>query len=870
MRRLGEFVSRTWWIWIPIWALGLAGSEWLAPPQAEVKTEGEMRHLPYDSSTRRAARLFAAAFPEMRSDSNVVMLFERSDEALSGDDLAAVVTEVMPLIESAAAPYGGIADPSDLERVIDAVDDARDTIHTESAVATVQRIWRAAVAEKEQERATRGTAKPDKEQLDIVNVMAPHNSLEFPLLLSEDGQAMLVVVNLNTSFLTTKNHDFVAAIRGGLLSLQDSGKFPAGLDWHLTGSAVVGRDVVQAVSQSTDAIQSWTWWLVMILLIVVLRSPLVAIIPLITMFCAVQIALNLVQVLAARQWLEFFDGLTVYMTVLVYGASIDYSLFLIARYREELGRGATVKKATTTTVALVGTAVVIAAATEILGIGMLGFSRFGKLRHSGYAIPIGLAFTLLASLTLTFSLLRLVGRRGFWPFVPRQRDNDQTREPDDELERSLSGKVWLWVGRQIERRPRTAWLVTAALLLPLMVVGVLNESNVSYDIVSELPSDMPSRQGNRALQRYFEPGMIAPVTVLLQNESQDYHSQEGIVWLESVTETLRDQRDSLGLADLRSLTDPLGSSARLKERLKGLNLGDSGGLQLLPAGDELVSARQEDGPIASTVEQLVLGLARERYVSSAPGFDGSLARLDLVLADDPFLRSSIQSIPKLRKAVLDAIPEGDRADTKVVLAGATASLHEISEVSRADLWRIYVLATVAVLCVLVALLRRPWLSCYLIVTVIATYLSTLGVTFLVFRAWQGSEFIGLEWSVPILLFTLLMAVGADYNVMLVKRVFEEAKHHAFPEAVSRALAATGGLITGAGIVMAGTFSALIWGGELDGLRQLGFALACGVLIDTFLVRTTLVPAFLLITHSGDGEPTAKASPEPQLERTGGE
>jgi putative drug exporter of the RND superfamily len=154
----------------------------------------------------------------------------------------------------------------------------------------------------------------------------------------------------------------------------------------------------------------------------------------------------------------------------------------------------------------------------------------------------------------------------------------------------------------------------------------------------------------------------------------------------------------------------------------------------------------------------------------------------------------------------------------------------------------------AVYVVLVALLRQPAISAYLIVTVVFSYLVTIGVTFLVWRIKEGPDFAGLDWKVPIFTFTLLTALGEDYNILLMARVTEEQRKHGLIPGVLIALTRTGGIISSCGIIMAGTFCSLLFG-TLGGMVQMGFALAFGVMLDTFVVRPILVPAYLLLLYS---------------------
>src|SRR5205823_2316102 len=157
--------------------------------------------------------------------------------------------------------------------------------------------------------------------------------------------------------------------------------------------------------------------------------------------------------------------------------------------------------------------------------------------------------------------------------------------------------------------------------------------------------------------------------------------------------------------------------------------------------------------------------------------------------------------------------------------------------------------------ILLVLVRRPWLAAYLLLTVLFSYYATLGATALVGTWWSGRPLGQVDWRVPFFLFTILVAVGEDYNIFLISRVLDENKEHGEEEGVRRALAHTGGTITSCGLIMAGTFATLMLGG-LGTLVQIGFALAFGVILDTFIVRPFLVPAFALVLW-GRGEEDAE-------------
>ena len=177
--------------------------------------------------------------------------------------------------------------------------------------------------------------------------------------------------------------------------------------------------------------------------------------------------------------------------------------------------------------------------------------------------------------------------------------------------------------------------------------------------------------------------------------------------------------------------------------------------------------------------------------------------------------------------------------------GISAGIHDLRIVNQSDFVRIAALTRFWVFVVLLVLLRRLFISLFLILTVLWGYLITIGVTKVVFMWFYGAAFVGLGWQLPVFLFVILVAVGEDYNIYLVVRVVEEQQRRGAVEGVRAALVRTGGIITSCGVIMAGTFAAMITG-TLRGMHEMGFALAFGVLLDTFVIRTIIVPTFLAL------------------------
>ncbi|MBD3673500.1 MAG: MMPL family transporter [Planctomycetaceae bacterium] len=456
----------------------------------------------------------------------------------------------------------------------------------------------------------------------------------------------------------------------------------------------------------------------------------------------------------------------------------------------------------------------------------------------------------------------------------------QWLSPTTFLGKVMKGDVieqfWSSMCDRIERAPAKIWLLTVSVMVPFAVVGTIFIDQLSYGLLSELPEHYLSVQGAKAAQKHFPAGETGPAHVLLQNTSIDFTDSEVIEELGRLTDKIKAQKKELDVSDIRSVTDPTGITDRAVKHQQELekNLG-------------LVQRRVMNQKI------------REYYVTQVDELDHSITRLDLVFTSDPFSRDSIANFNSFRQHMNELIGEFDRAlqtrhaqniellekeiqtfktemdpedaDDRTVLAelreslqqesdqnlqatqlyflGPTASIADLKQVTDRDQVRIETLVLAVVFLILVMLLRRIMISFYLLMSVFFTFFVSLGAAALLFYLMDPSGFAGLDWKVPVFLFTILIAVGEDYNILLMTRIEEEQKKHGLVKGALLALQKTGSIISSCGVIMAGTFSSLMFG-TLLGMQQLGFALAFGVLIDTFIVRPILVPAWLVMLYRG--------------------
>jgi RND superfamily putative drug exporter len=614
----------------------------------------------------------------------------------------------------------------------------------------------------------------------------------------------------------------------------------------MTGSAAVGGETLLA---SRDAIRYTEWITVaMILLILaaVYRAPLLVAIPMISIGFAVVVSTSLVSLLTS--WsiagaipgldLRIFTTSRIFVVVILFGAGTDYCLFLIARLREEAmirpWREACHRSLQGVMGALMGSAM-----TTVVGLGMLWIASFGKFHYTGPVIAICLLVGLLVCTTLTPALLYTIGPKVFWPAqVSAANIQRLTVFHSPASRRSYSSGLWSRIALILTRHPvSTLTLGIAALSIPALY-GLRHEDAVTYDLSSQLNHSAMSRQGLRLLTRHFKIGDINPVTVLMLRPSDTPPEAFG----KEIKELANELYEVEGVATVRTADDPLGDFP--PERDMSLLSGDAWRRRAL---------RNHR-------------LAQNYFYSPNPELTNRLARLDVTMDGDPFSIETAAKVSQLSRFLYDQakLDSSPWLGSTVLLTGTTPSIIDLRTVTLRDNQRIKIAVVVAVFLVLVLVIRRFGLCVYLILTVLISYYATLGLTLLFFQNAYGSDFVGLDWKLPLFLFVILVAIGQDYNVYLVTRIVEEQRKFGWISALRRAVSRTGGIITACGLVMAATFfsmTASAWipplaelfgwqsagsGRSLKGITELGFALGLGVLIDTFYVRTILVPSFVAL------------------------
>lgn len=769
---------RRGWVIVLGWAALVFVLFRVAPPWEQVSKDDNVRFFPAGYPTVIGQGLMEDGFPRETASSQVVLIFERQGGRLTDADFA----------------------------YVDAMARALNQVRESFPSLNIKKLDTHRTPVIGPRLVSSRDAGVGQAVLTIVHLkgtyLAKTTRLAVTWLLDFLGRSE----NANAAAKAPHKAEDEARVKAILAALPPP---PAGLQRALTGSAVVGHDLNEASIRSVHNTTNATIALVVIILLVVYRSPLLALIPLVTIALSAWASLLAIASLTKVPGLNFqvIDITNIFVIVVLFGAGTDYCLFLIARYREELARGRDRLDALREAITQVGGALVASAGTVIIGLGMLHFSTFAKIQHTGPAIALSLAVGLLAALTLAPLSLRILRGTVFWPFQQPHHERGHDREQES-LDQMPLGGFWVKVANLVVRYPIIILLLSVAALTPLAIVGAQTKAN--YSQIADLNPDQTCVIGAQVVKRYFPLGELSPSSVLIKHtrmnflrDSEPEKDGDSLPGRKAIAEVSRRLLEIPNVAEVRSISQPLG-----KPTVTGAQA----------TFFDRLAARALNGPLVNA-----------RYVSLNPvdkADKGHITRIDVVFKTDPFSEASLESLEEVRQTVVAATRPGQplAGVYDVGLTGATAMVNDLKEVTTQDERLMYWLVTLGVFGILLVLLRRPGVCLYLIATVVLGYLASLGATELVFKALHhGPEpWVGLDWKVGFFLFVILVAVGEDYNIFLMARVIEEERKHGVVEGTRLAIAHTGGIISSCGLIMAGTFGSMLTG-SLTALREIGRA-----------------------------------------------
>lgn len=638
----------------------------------------------------------------------------------------------------------------------------------------------------------------------IVRAM-PHVKLVRDLSLSRDGAARQAEVQADVPSTGTGTG---ATLVHDIRSAFERVDAPAGLTFHLTGELATTVDTQEAQLESQNAAERLIYLLVIVLLFLAFRALLAPLLTLIPAAIALALSGPAIAGAVTRLGVQASSITEIVLIVLVLGAGTDYGLFLTYRVREELRRGLEPKAAVARAVQTVGETISFSALTVIAALSTLIFAQFASYQSVGPALAIGIAVMLVAGLTLLPALLAIFGRAAFWPTSTAPRDDITTRG-------------WGKLTASLMRRPAMT-LGLGVILFVGLAVGQIGTSLSGFGGQPGGPAGADSTAGAAVIDAHYPTSGQTPTAFLLRFPQSVWDHPESLVTAE------RNLGDITAIRTVLGPLNPNGMPIAL-EQLTQLH-AQLGVPQALPAVP----------PSGITISPQVYNAYRAigQYISA----DGKTVRFLAILKDGSSSPAALDAIPSLRTAVDEASNAAGASQNAVF--SRNAFTYDILHTSESDLSHIIPIVALLIALLLAAVLRSLIAPLYLVVSVVLSYLAAWGLTAIVFVHLGGSD--GVNFIVPFVLFVFLMALGSDYNILVMRRIREEAEHMPLREAVREALARTSGTVTAAGVILAGTFAVLAVTAANEQNRQFGFGVAAGILMDTFLIRTLLIPALVVL------------------------
>jgi RND superfamily putative drug exporter len=629
-----------------------------------------------------------------------------------------------------------------------------------------------------------------------------------------------------------------------------------GLEVKITGPAGYAADSIKVFENINGTLLLAAFALVVVLLILIYRSPIFLFVPLAAVMFAEILSRSIGYGLSEL-------GVTIntqsssIMSVLVLGAGTDYALLIVARYREELHHAQDRHEAARAALTSAGPAVLASAATVIAALFCLTIAKVNGTSGLGPIAAIGVASACLAMLTLLPALLTIFGRRAFWPFVPHTPQwAGARRAPAGGLgQRIVEGSRFGALARVI------AGCLVVALLLPLVlvgtlvrwVVGIVSGGRLRIPSLIVGPLDRAIFQPYE-LRRFRHEHKVDPTHGFWKRVGDGVAARPRRVMVGSIA-VLLVMCAGLGFFSTDLTTND--SYTTSVEAVEGQDLL----ARSFPAGasapTDIVMPNEAEVPAVTRAVERVNGV--DAVSAPVARGDGGVL-LQATLDPPPYSTEAFDLIDPIRDAA-------DRAAPGTLVGGASAVEFDVRDAAAWDSTVIPPIVLVVVFLILMLLLRAVVAPLLLIGTVILSFLAALGVGYFAFEV--VFDFPGSDPSLPLFAFVFLVALGVDYNIFLVARAREETLKHGTRAGILRALAVTGGVITSAGIVLAGTFSVLAVL-PLVFLTEIGFVVAFGVLLDTFLVRSVLVPALVLEVGPKVWWPSALARRDGQTGGPGGD
>ncbi len=628
---------------------------------------------------------------------------------------------------------------------------------------------------------------------------------------SDDNDTMIVFINLDSSSSSEETQhvieqldEDIPQIKAEVLPQQTnetalSTETPD-FEVYVTGEGAFNMESGETSEQDMVLVDTVSIILILGILLLVFRSPIAAVLPLLAMGISIILIRGVLYNLGFMG-IQIHTMANMFTTPVLLGAGSDYCIFIISRFFEELRSGKDKNRAIRKTLETAGKTVASSGGTVMIGFAAMIPTKFGLMRIIGISVLMGVGIALISALTFIPSILLLLGDRIFWP----RRLNSSNAQNSSSRKRSGFIKK---VSSIVVKRPKTTLVLILAVSIPL--IAQVAFINLSYDSIATMPPT-ESKQGYDILAEELGEGEISPLDVVIQFKNGTS------IWNTTILEEvgiIADYLEALnGTEQVMSVKKPYGT-----QEIKYLKFEKN-----------------------ETARMLM-----DMYISE----DNDTTYISVLLEKEPYSDEAMNLAREIKEYCVSyqanstVLSEGR---CEILIGGSSQSNVEMDRMLWRDFYGVMLPITFAgIFIVLLILLLSVPTPLRLIATILLSVLQILGLTTLVFQNMLKTP---IEFTLPIIVFVVLMGLGMDYDIFLVSRMreirFEKGRETDDATAIVEALEKTGTIITACGCIMAAAFGSMMLSSTTT-MKMFGFALATAIILDATIVRLFLVPSVMLL------------------------
>lgn len=658
-------------------------------------------------------------------------------------------------------------------------------------------------------------------------------------LISKDKTTVLVQMNVKNNFKT------VAKVNTMLSSAMKT----KGLKTYVTGSKILTDDFSAAVQEGIKKTETVSVIFIFIILILVFRSPIVPLISLLTVGVAFMTSFSLVTNLVQKFNFPFSNFTQVFMVIVLFGIGTDYNILLYNQFKENLGQGMKNWEAAQNARTKAGRTILMSGSTILIGFTALGLARFSVYR-SAVGVAVGVAVLLVVLLTLNQFFMAVLGKKMFWPVK--------------EFEAESHSRSWHWLSYHALKQPVLVLAIIAIIMVPFAFFA---NRPLSYDDTTEIANNVPSKQGYLVVTKHFSKGTAEPSTLYIKaNHKLD--NEKDLKLIDQVTSQMsRNKHVKLAA----SVTRPAGkkvSALYVNNQLGTLNQGlgqaSSSLGTMASASPQLAMAMGTMTPQLSQGTSYLRDLQRssaantfyipnrtlhsqqfkpaiKSYLSS----DKKTAKITIVLKNNPNRYEASDQSAELRTIAASSLKGTDLNGASVAMGGQAQRIKDVRTVSTGDFLRTAAIMVVGITIALIFVTQSLLQPVYIMTTLVLSFMTSLSINHWLVQAFLGRSM--LTWNTPFFSMIMVIALGVDYSIFLMRRYREYyLETHTPNDNIFRASTNMGNVVMSAAIILSGTFAALIPSG-IPTLIEVAMTVIVGLILLT-IVLPEVMSATVKLTY----------------------